>query len=326
MMDQLQTHGPAFPRTFGATEVERAIKSVPGLEEAGQRLARGVHSAVLGGGGPLRVVADVLHGVWLGHPLHPAMVVVPLGAWTAAAGFDAYAAASRSHEAEWAADRLLAIGVAAAVPTALAGAADFSAIKEDAAALGLAHALLNTAGLGLFLASLWARSAGNRGLGVLLSTAGLAVVTGAGALGGDLAYRKRVGVNHTPPAEGPSEWTAAIGLEQLGDRGPRRVTVDGAPVLLYRDGDGIHAIGAVCSHAGGPLEEGTFFDHCVECPWHQSVFDLRTGEVVHGPATHAQPAYEARVRDGQVEVRLVRSGDMVGAPADERLNERVVGA
>ncbi|HWQ12969.1 MAG TPA: Rieske (2Fe-2S) protein [Roseiflexaceae bacterium] len=232
--------------------------------------------------------------------------------------FYTYATASGAREAQWAADRLLAIGVAAAAPTALAGVADFSTIKEDAAALGAAHALLNTAGLGLFLASLWARTSGSRGLGVLLSSAGLAVVTGSAILGGDLTYRKRVGVNHTPPADGPREWTAAIPLERLGDHAARRVMVADVPVLLYRDGDQVYAIGAVCSHAGGPLEEGEFQGGCVQCPWHQSVFDLRTGAVVHGPATHAQPAYEARVRGGQVEVRLARSGDLEDAPQHER--------
>jgi nitrite reductase/ring-hydroxylating ferredoxin subunit/uncharacterized membrane protein len=295
---------------FGATEVERAIKSVPGLEEAGLNLSRAVHEAVLRGGDPARMLADLLHGTWLGHPLHAALTDVPIGAWMLAGGFDAYAALSRSREAEWAADKLLAIGVAAAIPTALAGMADYSAIKEDAVALGMAHALLNSAALGLFLGSLWARASGNRGFGVLLSSAGLAAVTASASLGGDLAYRKRVGVNHAPPATEPTEWTAVLAEEKLREGKARRVKAGDAPVMLYRDGDGIHAIGAVCSHAGGPLEEGKIENHCVECPWHQSVFDLRTGEVVHGPATHAQPCYEARVRDGQVEVRLVRSPDL----------------
>lgn len=303
----------SFPRTFGSTEVERAIKGIAGLEEAGLRLSRTVHEAVLGGGDPTRALADFLHGVWLGHSLHAAMVTVPIGAWTTSVGFDAYAALSNSREADWAADRLLAIGVAAAVPTAMAGLADYSAIKEDAVAMGMAHALLNTAGLGLFLGSLWARAAGNRPLGRLLSVAGISVATVSASLGGDMAYRKRVGVNHAPPAEGPAAWTRALAAGELSEGAARRVEVDGAPVLVYREGGRIMAIGAVCSHAGGPLEEGTFANGCVECPWHQSVFDLRTGEVVHGPATHAQPAYEARERDGRIEVRLARSADKQGA-------------
>lgn len=316
-------------RTYGSTEVERTIAAIPGLEEAGLSVAHAVHDAVLRGGDPARAVADFLHGTWLGHSLHAAMVTVPIGAWTLSAGFDAYAALSGSREASWAADRLLAIGVAAAVPTAAAGLADYSAIKEDAAALGAAHAALNGAGLALFVGSLAARSSGARTLGRLLSIAGLAVVTGSASLGGDLAYRKRVGVNHAPEPGGPAEWTRAMAAEDLGQRDAQRVELDGAPVLLYREGDEVMAIGAVCSHAGGPLEEGRFEGGCVECPWHQSVFSLRTGEVVHGPATHAQPAYQARLRDGAVEVRLVRSPGLPLSAGDQgaaaRLSQRAIG-
>jgi len=63
-----------------------------------------------------------------------------------------------------------------------------------------------------------------------------------------------------------------------------------------------------CSHAGAPLDEEQFYDGCVECPWHNSVFDLRDGRVIHGPATFPEPTYDARMRDGQVEVRLRRVG------------------
>lgn len=49
-------------------------------------------------------------------------------------------------------------------------------------------------------------------------------------------------------------------------------------------------------------------NHCVECPWHNSIFDLRDGSVVHGPATYPEPAYDARMRDGQIEVRLRPAG------------------
>lgn len=85
---------------------------------------------------------------------------------------------------------------------------------------------------------------------------------------------------------------------------PRRIDVAGHPVLLYRDGNSIQAIGAVCPHEGGPLEQGEFYNGCVQCPWHDSVFALADGRVVHGPSTYATTAYETGVRDGMIEVRL----------------------
>jgi nitrite reductase/ring-hydroxylating ferredoxin subunit/uncharacterized membrane protein len=285
-------------------EVEQAIKRIPGLEQAGAQLGGSIHNAVLAGGSLTRAVADALHGSsWFGHPLHPALTDIPVGAWMLAALFDASAAIGGGRAAERTADSLIAIGAAAAVPTALAGIADYSAIKQDAVAIGAAHGLLNSAGLGLYLFSLWARARGRRSQGVALAMLGLAAVGTAAALGGDMVYRLRVGVNHTPDASAPENWTAVLPLSEITAYEARRVEVDGAPVLIYNDGSSVYAIGAVCNHAGGPLEEGTFDGHCVECPWHQSVFDLRNGQVVHGPATQGQPNYATRIRNGQIEIR-----------------------
>jgi len=285
-------------------EVEQLIKRVPGLEQAGKQLANSIHSAVLQGGSLTRAIADVLHGTWFGHPLHPALTDIPIGAWALASGFDAYAGLGGGAQAEHTADTLIAIGVVAAVPTALAGMADYSAMDEDAIAVGTAHALLNSAGLGLYLLSMWARAHDRRGLGVLLSTTALSMVGASAGLGGDMIYRRSVGVNHAPPATEPTDWTAVLPLSEIGEYEARRVEIDGTPVLVYRDVERVYAIGAVCTHAGGPLEQGTFDGACVECPWHQSVFDMRDGHVVHGPATLGQPSYQARIRERQIEVRL----------------------
>src|SRR5215213_14078 len=100
------------------------------VEQAGKQLANSIHNAVLRGGGLPRAIADALHGTWFGHPLHPALTDIPIGAWVLAAGFDAYAGLGGGHYAERTADTLIAIGVAAAMPTALAGIADYSAIDE----------------------------------------------------------------------------------------------------------------------------------------------------------------------------------------------------
>jgi nitrite reductase/ring-hydroxylating ferredoxin subunit len=74
------------------------------------------------------------------------------------------------------------------------------------------------------------------------------------------------------------------------------VDVADEPVLVLDGAD--TAIGARCSHLGGPLADGEVHDGCVTCPWHASVFDLLDGSVVHGPATAPQPAYEVDRRRG----------------------------
>ena len=101
-------------------------------------------------------------------------------------------------------------------------------------------------------------------------------------------------------------WVAAVALEQLPDRTATRVEIDGRPVLVTRDGERLFAIGARCTHQGAPLQRGplTFgaLDQ-VTCPAHGSVFDLADGRVLRGPATQPEPAYDARLTGGTIEVR-----------------------
>jgi nitrite reductase/ring-hydroxylating ferredoxin subunit len=108
----------------------------------------------------------------------------------------------------------------------------------------------------------------------------------------------------------------------------RRIEVEGNPVLLYRYGGTIYAIGAVCSHAGGPLEEGTFEEYCVTCPWHDSVYDVRDGTLVHGPTTYNQPRYRARIRNGQIELITDQALARLGpeAPQQEEQQQPVYGS
>jgi nitrite reductase/ring-hydroxylating ferredoxin subunit len=70
-----------------------------------------------------------------------------------------------------------------------------------------------------------------------------------------------------------------------------RVTADGRPVAIFNRGGELYAIGALCTHVGGPLDKGTVRDRTVECPWHGSRFDLATGAVVQGPARTPVAAY-----------------------------------
>ena len=125
-------------------------------------------------------------------------------------------------------------------------------------------------------------------------------------LGGHLVYVHKVGVDRSGSADEVSTWTEAAAFDSIPDGGVRCIEIGEQHVLLHRSGSDVYAIGAVCSHAAGPLEEGKIDGHTVQCPWHDSVFDLRNGKVVHGPSVHPQPRYETRVRDGKVEVRAAK--------------------
>jgi nitrite reductase/ring-hydroxylating ferredoxin subunit/uncharacterized membrane protein len=283
--------------------VEGALERMGPVEEAGFQVARTVHDAVLRDERRRRV-ADALHGTWLGHPLHPVLTDVTIGSWVLGGAFDLVGALTGSRFARRTGDTLARIGTAAAVPTALAGVADYSTIPQPAAATGTLHGMLNAAGLGLYLLSLRDRRNGRRARGLLFSSIALGVATVSAWLGGHLVYKHKVGVDHSDEFTGPQDWTPVLNVDELGDREPTRVEVEGKGVLLFREGNDVYAIGAVCAHAGGPLEEGKFYNTCVQCPWHDSVFDLSDGHIVHGPATQPQPVFDTRIRGGMVELKL----------------------
>jgi nitrite reductase/ring-hydroxylating ferredoxin subunit len=73
-----------------------------------------------------------------------------------------------------------------------------------------------------------------------------------------------------------------------------RVMADDVPVAVFRVGEHLYGLDARCTHVGGPLDKGTLAGTEVTCPWHHSVFDVRDGHVVHGPATRPATVYRVR--------------------------------
>jgi nitrite reductase/ring-hydroxylating ferredoxin subunit/uncharacterized membrane protein len=292
--------------------VERAVEHVPGVGGVGTRASLALHRAVLKSSASVRGTVDILHGTWLGHPFHPVLTEITIGAWFVGGMFDAVGAIGRSAGARLIGDRLAAVGTAAAIPTALTGLADFSTFPQWSARPATLHAALNLANIGLYATSLRERRRGNRRRGLALSWLAQTLTMASAWLGGMLVYKHKVGVDHSERFTGPKNWTPVFHEADLPERRAKRVEVEGKHVLICRDNGRIFAIGAVCSHAGGPLDQGKIRDGCVQCPWHDSVFDLRDGSIVHGPATQPQTSFETRVRDARIEIRLASQAQANG--------------
>ncbi len=259
-------------------------------------------------GGPVGTrIADFLHGIWLGHPLHPVMTDIPVGAWTAAVLLDTMEASSGSRGMGKAADAAVALGIAGAVGSAATGIADWMHLRGESRRTGFTHALLNTMALSLFIGSLVARGNRSRGLGRMLALTGYTIAGASAYLGGDLVFRQKIGVNHAPKQIDAPEYTAVLPVEQLPENQLTRAMLDDTPLVLLRRGMQVYALAESCAHLGGPLAEGDLDSTAdgrptVVCPWHGSVFDMTSGDVLHGPSAYPQPCLMARINNGQVEV------------------------
>ena len=138
---------------------------------------------------------------------------------------------------------------------------------------------------------------------MLLGAAGTAVLAAGGYLGGHLSFAKGVGPDQTVFDAGPDDWTPAGPADDLRDGEPVRMVAGDTPVLVVRRGTRLHAIHDRCSHRGCALSDGELDGDAVECACHGSRFALADGSLLRGPATAPQPAFEARERDGRIELR-----------------------
>jgi len=251
------------------------------------------------------LAVELMHGGrWVGHALHPALSDLPIGLWSSTVVLDMLGKdVPADDDGMDPAATLTAVGLAAAVATAVTGVADWNVSDDADRRVGLFHGVLNLGGMALQGASLAARLAGHRGSARALSAAGMTVTAAAGYIGGHLVQGRAAMVNRVATSSGPSRWVRAISDTDLPDDTPTGVVVEGRQVLLHRSDGQLHALDNTCSHAGGVLSRGEVVGCIVTCPLHGARFDLRDGQIVRGPAHHPQPVLPTRVRNGWIEVR-----------------------
>ena len=283
----------------------KAVEQQEALDRLSDQIQPLVRDAFKSAGPAGREVKNFLHGTWLGHPLHPALTDVPLGAWTAALALDAMESISGRRELGVGADAAIAVGLVGAAGAAVTGLTDWSETSGSARKVGMLHGLMNAGATVLYTTSLILRRKKKRNAGMGLAMLGYAVSSASAYLGGHLVFGEKIGVNHATAQEMPKEFVTVLPDAELGEGEMKRAEAGGVPVLLVRLEGAVCALAHTCSHLGGPLSEGKLEGDVVQCPWHGSRFNVRDGSVVDGPATFPQPCFEARVREGQIEVRSV---------------------
>jgi nitrite reductase/ring-hydroxylating ferredoxin subunit/uncharacterized membrane protein len=273
------------------------LESMPALDRAANPLRNWVRRLVPAGS----FLKDLLSGTWYGDPLHPPLTDVVIGSWTSAVALDWLA----GRDAQPAANRLIGLGVLAAIPTAAAGLSDWSDVTGPARRVGVVHAAGNVLGLSLFSLSWLARKRGHRNKGRFLALLGMGVASAAGYLGGHLSFERGIGVNQTVFLPSPKRWTKVMAADDLPEGTLTGAKWRGLDLVLYRRGDRIDALADRCSHRGCALHSGRLDESAtaVICRCHASTFRLSDGAVLRGPATAPQPAFDVRIQDGNVEVQ-----------------------
>ena len=233
------------------------------------------------------------------------LIPFPFAFLTGAWGFEVAAAVSRRRDFQRVANHLIPAGVAAGLLAAVPGAIDyFKSVPPQSSAKDRAttHALLNVAALTLFSTG-WALSRRFRNAGFVLKSLGTAAISVAGWMGGTLAYRNQIGVDHRyanagkwreeSRAHGESRaLTLAAASNELGIDQMMLVHAGDERIAVARTEDGYAAFQDSCTHRGGPLSDGVLICGTVQCPWHGSQFDVKTGEVKCGPADQKIAVYD----------------------------------
>lgn len=277
------------------------------LDDISDKLQPLINDTFSSGGEVGKIAKDFLNGVWLGHPLHPVITDVPVGAWTMTQLLDLISLMRGDDPGlDAAADITLGAGIVAALGAAVTGLADWSDVGGSHRRMGLAHALINVGGLTLNVASLALRMGGkkNRGLARSLSAGGYIFNAAAAYVAGELVYNLGQAVNRDAWVDGPNKFTDVASLEELREGEMVKVDYDGRPIVLLQHDDGIHAFEGTCPHYGCGLWEGKLDDHTLTCQCHGSQFDVRDGTLLHGPATAPVPSYDVRRRMGRVQIRM----------------------
>jgi nitrite reductase/ring-hydroxylating ferredoxin subunit len=282
--------------------LERLARPWSRLWDGTARLMDAIYGAL---GRPGKLLQDFLNGSWLGHSLHPVVVDVVVGGATAAVLLQIltwFGVGDLRAALLW----VLGLTWLAAVSAIVTGLTDFkdTATGDERHVVGL-HGFINLLATALLIVAFVALLAEADGPAGWMLIAGYLVLSVGAFIGGHVVFKYGYMVNFNAFAGGKKakEFTAVLPAADLPDATPTKAMLGTTGLVVVRRGDLVWALKETCSHAGGPLSQGTLDGYNIICPWHSSAFRLSDGAVRHGPATARQVAYRARIRGDQVEVQ-----------------------
>ena len=273
------------------------------------------------------MLKDFLEGKPLRHPVHPMLVHFPIGLFILSLFLDLASLAFPSvpnlvRDSFYA----MLVGIITALFAAVPGFVDYTDIRSDhpAKRTATAHMTLNLLVVALYGINLGVRSSMLADskiplLPLVLSLVGVALLSASGYLGGRLVYDEGISVGRhkrrTPTPEDTLHFSAAHfaqneqsdvvfipvpEAERLQEKETLRAEIDGQVITIAKIDNHFYGFQEFCTHRFGPLSEGSFEGFNVQCPWHNSCFDVRTGKVTNGPAKVDLQTFKVEMRDGKI--------------------------
>jgi nitrite reductase/ring-hydroxylating ferredoxin subunit/uncharacterized membrane protein len=255
-----------------------------------------------------------------GHPIHPALIPFPFAFLYGAFLFD-LAGRLAGRPLWWTIGAYLALaGILTALVAAVPGFIDYLYTvppRSTGKRRATRHMLANLSAVALFAAAWWMRGGFDAMPGatpLVLEALGAALLTAGGWMGGVLVNRNQIGVDHRFAGAGkwreqsvtatPGKPVAVARMDELKVDQMKLVRAGDRRIVIARTEEGHVAFDDRCTHRGGSLAGGVLICETVQCPWHGSQFDTRSGEVRAGPATERITTYRIDARDGEVWLTL----------------------
>jgi len=285
------------------------------------------------------MIRALLEGKPLRQPIHPMLVHAPIGLFTLSLVLDIVGYLFPMEGFYTGSYYALVVGIVMSLVAAIPGLVDYSSIRRDHPARGKArwHMGLNFTMVAIFAVDAWVRHEDLYALKApplpfALSVVGIVLLSISGYLGGAMIYDDGIGVGRhrrrtrtpeetlgiaMPPqreagGEHEARWTPVADAEVLHEGETLRVDLGGTVIVVTRVDGEFYAFQKFCTQRFGPLSQGKVEKGTIECPWHRSCFDVRTGEVLHGPAKVALKTFPVAVRDGKICIEVtsvpVRAG------------------
>ncbi|MEX0625068.1 MAG: Rieske (2Fe-2S) protein [Chloroflexota bacterium] len=252
-----------------------------------------------------KLLQDFLNGSWLGHSLHPVLVDVVVGGWTALVLLQVLSwlgVGDMRVAILWVLGLTWLTGLSAIVT----GLTDFkdTATGDERHVVGL-HGLINITATAVLTGGFVALLGEADAIAGWLIVAGFGVLSVGAFIGGHVVFKYGYMVNHNAFSGGKKakEFTPILPAADLAEATLTKAMLGPTALVVVRRGDLVFALKETCSHAGGPLSQGTLAGYTIVCPWHASAFRISDGAVRHGPAATRQVAYRARISGDQVEVQ-----------------------